>query len=62
MIAWTIQPYPVWERLQSDGILYGPNIEETFAEKSIQGTFWQLSLSQVRQVKVFRARTRGPGW
>lgn len=30
MIIWTIQPYPIWERLQSDGILYGPNIEETF--------------------------------
>lgn len=35
---------------------------KTRAEKSLQGTFWQVSLSQVRQVKVFTARTRGPGW
>jgi hypothetical protein len=35
---------------------------KTRAEKSIQGTFWQVSLSQVRQVNVFTARTPGPGW
>jgi hypothetical protein len=30
MIVWTIQSYPAWEQLQSDGTLYGPTIEDTF--------------------------------
>ena len=24
MLVWTIHPYPLWEHLQHDGILYGP--------------------------------------
>jgi hypothetical protein len=24
MLVWTIQSYQVWEKLQHDGILYGP--------------------------------------
>lgn len=53
-----------WERIFEIDRVGDPDwwAGETRAEKSIQGTFWQLSLSQVRRVKIFRARTPGPGW